>query len=145
MVAQEGNTTSSQHEEELKTYSLEEIAKHKTRDSCWLVIHDKVYNVSKFLDEHPGGEEVLLEQSGSNGTESFEDVGHSTDAREMMKEYLIGELTEEDKKFTKDNGPKPWAYSSSSDQNSWRSWLVPMGLACVASLIYRLYALPQAS
>lgn len=37
---------------------------------------------------------MLLEQSGSNATESFEDVGHSTDAREMMKEYLIGELTE---------------------------------------------------
>lgn len=50
--------------------------------------------LSFFVFQHPGGEEVLLEQSGSNATESFEDVGHSTDAREMMKEYLIGELTE---------------------------------------------------
>ncbi|KAK3867308.1 hypothetical protein Pcinc_027228 [Petrolisthes cinctipes] len=140
MVAQEGNTTSSQHEEELKTYSLEEIAKHKTRDSCWLVIHDKVYNVSKFLDEHPGGEEVLLEQSGSNGTESFEDVGHSTDAREMMKEYLIGELTEEDKKFTKDNGPKPWAYSSSSDQNLWRWVGASVAVGVAALMVYRALA-----
>lgn len=49
---------------------------------------------SYFVLQHPGGEEVLLEQSGTNATESFEDVGHSTDAREMMKEYHIGELTE---------------------------------------------------
>ena len=44
--------------------------------------------------QHPGGEEVLLEQAGKVATEPFEDVGHSTDAREMMADYLIGELTE---------------------------------------------------
>ena len=37
---------------------------------------------------------MLLEQGGNFATESFEDVGHSTDARELMKEYLIGELAE---------------------------------------------------
>jgi cytochrome b involved in lipid metabolism len=35
-----------------------------------------------------------LEQAGSDGTEAFEDVGHSTDAREMMKKFKIGELVE---------------------------------------------------
>ncbi|XP_045132267.1 cytochrome b5-like isoform X3 [Portunus trituberculatus] len=127
-----------------KVFTLEEIAKHKTPDSCWFIIHDKVYDVSKFLDEHPGGEEVLLEQAGQNVTENFEDVGHSTDAREMMMEYCIGELCEEDKKHTKDQGPKSWA-TDSADQNSWSSWLLPVGLAFVASLIYRMYALPQAT
>ncbi|TMS01552.1 Cytochrome b5, partial [Larimichthys crocea] len=41
---------------------------------------------------HPGGEEVLREQAGGNATESFEDVGHSTDAREMASSMVIGEL-----------------------------------------------------
>ncbi len=45
-----------------------------------------------FLWQHPGGEEILMENSGSDATEAFEDVGHSTDAREMMKEYKIGKL-----------------------------------------------------
>jgi cytochrome b involved in lipid metabolism len=36
----------------------------------------------------------LLEQAGKDATESFEDVGHSTDARELMKKYKIGELVE---------------------------------------------------
>ena len=44
------------------------------------------------LSQHPGGEEILFENAGQHATEAFEDVGHSTDAREMMKEYLIGEL-----------------------------------------------------
>lgn len=35
---------------------------------------------------------MLREQAGGDGTESFEDVGHSTDAREMAADMIIGEL-----------------------------------------------------
>lgn len=45
-----------------------------------------------FSCQHPGGEEVLREQAGGNATESFEDVGHSTDAREIAADMMIGEL-----------------------------------------------------
>lgn len=34
-----------------KVFTLAEIAEHKSTDSCWIVIHDKVYDVTKFLDE----------------------------------------------------------------------------------------------
>lgn len=44
--------------------------------------------------KHPGGEEVLLEQAGIDGSEPFEDVGHSSDARQMMEPFKIGELIE---------------------------------------------------
>lgn len=44
------------------------------------------------LLQHPGGEEILIENSGQIATEPFEDVGHSSDAREMLKEYYIGDL-----------------------------------------------------
>lgn len=47
---------------------------------------------NSFFFQHPGGEEVLLEQAGRDATESFEDVGHSIDAREMLKQYYIGEV-----------------------------------------------------
>lgn len=46
------------------------------------------------FSQHPGGEEVLLEQAGKDATEEFEDVGHSSDAREIMQKYKIGELIE---------------------------------------------------
>ena len=44
------------------------------------------------FEQHPGGEEVLREQAGGDATENFEDVGHSTDARELSKTYIIGEV-----------------------------------------------------
>ena len=55
---------------EVKTYSLADVGVHKTRESCWLVIHGKVYDVGSFLDEHPGGDEIILENAGGRQTAS---------------------------------------------------------------------------
>ncbi|KAF5181214.1 Cytochrome b5 [Thalictrum thalictroides] len=51
-----------------------------------------VYDVTKFLDDHPGGDEVLLSATGKDATDDFEDVGHSGSAREMMNEFYVGEM-----------------------------------------------------
>lgn len=48
--------------------------------------------MTKFLDDHPGGDEVLLSATGKDATDDFEDVGHSTSARDMMYEYLVGDI-----------------------------------------------------
>nr|XP_042119679.1 cytochrome b5 isoform X3 [Peromyscus maniculatus bairdii]XP_042119680.1 cytochrome b5 isoform X3 [Peromyscus maniculatus bairdii] len=82
---------------DVKYYTLEEIQKHKDSKSTWVILHHKVYDLTKFLEEHPGGEEVLREQAGGDATENFEDVGHSTDARELSKTYIIGELHPDDR------------------------------------------------
>lgn len=50
--------------------------------------------ISYLKFKHPGGEEVLLEQGGQDCTEAFEDIGHSSDARELMEIFKIGELVE---------------------------------------------------
>lgn len=57
-----------------------------------MVIHDKVYDTTSFVDEHPGGEEVLLDVGGQDATEAFEDVGHSDEAREILEGLLVGTL-----------------------------------------------------
>ncbi|KAL7059258.1 hypothetical protein AAHC03_013772 [Spirometra sp. Aus1] len=89
---------------EPKVISLKEVQKHNKKDDCWLVIHDKVYDVTNFIDEHPGGDEVILEQVGGYATEPFEDVGHSDAAHEQLEKYCIGVIAPEDKeskyKFT---------------------------------------------
>mmetsp|Transcript_53061 Transcript_53061/g.168396 ORF Transcript_53061/g.168396 Transcript_53061/m.168396 type:complete len:124 (+) Transcript_53061:798-1169(+) len=77
---------------ETKTYTLEECAKHNSEDDCWLIIEGKVYDVTKFMDEHPGGGEVMLSSAGRDATDDFEDVGHSGAAREMLRDYLIGDF-----------------------------------------------------
>uniref|UniRef100_A0A3Q0QU17 Cytochrome b5 type B n=1 Tax=Amphilophus citrinellus TaxID=61819 RepID=A0A3Q0QU17_AMPCI len=108
-------------DDDVKCYTFEEIRVHNMSNDTWLIIHDKVYDISSFLEEHPGGEEVLLEQAGADATESFEDVGHSTDAREMLQQYYIGEL-------------HVYFYYI-----SWTMWLLPAVVAAVVGIVYRYY------
>lgn len=70
----------------LKLFSLEEVGKHKDTDSLWVVIEGLVYDVTKFIEEHPGGEDVLKEWAGQDATEAFLDVGHSSDVS-VSKEF----------------------------------------------------------
>ncbi|CAN7991855.1 unnamed protein product [Ixodes hexagonus] len=100
-----------------KTFTLADIEKHNEKNSAWLLIHNAVYDVTKFMEEHPGGEEVLLEQAGKHATEAFEDVGHSTDARELMKQYKIGDLCEEDQqKIEQVKKKTQWTTSNSNER-----------------------------
>ncbi|XP_077210165.1 cytochrome b5-like isoform X2 [Tasmannia lanceolata] len=73
-----------------KVFTLEDVSKHDTNKDCWLIINGKVYDVTKFLEDHPGGDEVLVSATGKDATDDFEDVGHSTSARAMMDEYYVG-------------------------------------------------------
>jgi cytochrome b involved in lipid metabolism len=71
--------------------NVSEVAEHCKEDDCWIIINGKVYNVSAFLSEHPGGPEIILDQAGKDATEDFEDTGHSPAARETLKKYYVGE------------------------------------------------------
>ncbi|KAI3408950.1 Cytochrome b5 heme-binding domain-containing protein [Psidium guajava] len=75
-----------------KVYALAEVSEHNTTKDCWLVIDGKVYDVTKFMEDHPGGDEVLLSSTGKDATDDFEDVGHSSSARAMMDDFYIGEI-----------------------------------------------------
>ncbi|KAF8638571.1 hypothetical protein AX17_002113 [Amanita inopinata Kibby_2008] len=75
-----------------KIVSIEELRANKTKDKLYLLIHGKVYNVTKFLDEHPGGDEVLLAEGGQDATEAFEDVGHSDEARALLPGMYVGDI-----------------------------------------------------
>ncbi|GKT46561.1 putative cytochrome b5 [Colletotrichum spaethianum] len=72
--------------------TYQDVAEHNTKKDIYMVIHDKIYDCTKFVDEHPGGEEVLLDVGGQDATEAFEDVGHSDEARETLEQLLIGDL-----------------------------------------------------
>ena len=87
-----------------KTLTLAEVAAHDREDDCYLIIGNertggaKVYDVTKYLEDHPGGDAVLLELAGKYADDMFEDIGHSTNARQQLKEFLVGTLdaTEEE-------------------------------------------------
>uniref|UniRef100_A0A3P8RVS5 Cytochrome b5 n=1 Tax=Amphiprion percula TaxID=161767 RepID=A0A3P8RVS5_AMPPE len=122
----------------VKYFRLSEIEEQNSFKSTWIIVHHRVYDVTKFLEEHPGGEEVLREQAGGDATESFEDVGHSTDAREMASGMVIGEVHPDDRhKLVK---PPESMVTTLKDENSWWSNLViPALVAAIVTLMYRIY------
>ncbi|KAI7742268.1 hypothetical protein M8C21_002456 [Ambrosia artemisiifolia] len=98
-----------------KILSFEEVSKHNRKTDCWLIISGKVYDVTSFLDDHPGGDEVLVLATEKDATEDFEDVGHSKNAIEMMKDFYVGELDDNTMPQKKTYKP-PSTTSSASNQ-----------------------------
>lgn len=82
-------------------YSLTEIEKHNTKDSCWLAISGKVYDVTSYIASgmHPGGE-AILEGCGKDATDLFNTrpmgsgTPHSDRARNNLSTFQIGDLQE---------------------------------------------------
>ncbi|KAM3164298.1 Ceramide very long chain fatty acid hydroxylase [Lachancea thermotolerans] len=90
----------------LPLYSQSQLEQHNTRDDCWVSLHHrKIYNVTSFLDEHPGGAELIEEYAGKDVTEIMKDGPtheHSYVAYEVLdEEYHVGYLAtpEEEKKL----------------------------------------------
>ncbi|KAG2404858.1 cytochrome b5-like [Vigna umbellata] len=77
---------------ERMVYTLAQVSEHNNSKDCWLIIDGKVYNVTKFLDDHPGGDDVLLSSTGKDATDDFEDVGHSKSARAMLSDLYVGDI-----------------------------------------------------
>jgi cytochrome-b5 reductase len=89
-----------------------------------------VYDVTKYLEDHPGGADALLEVAGQDSTVAFEDVGHSSDAREIMEKMLVGRI--EGAQEDDDDGgsslplPKPNVTPPDNDFNT-ESWVITAG------------------
>ncbi|KAI5807423.1 cytochrome b5 [Peziza echinospora] len=77
---------------EIKEFTYDDVKVHDSKNDLWVVVNDKVYDITKFVDEHPGGEEVLLDVAGVDSTEAFDDVGHSDEAREILATLLVGNI-----------------------------------------------------
>jgi predicted heme/steroid binding protein len=54
-----------------KAFSLEEIAKHNTKEDCWVAVNGMALNVTEFLENHPGGPKAILLYAGKDATEEF--------------------------------------------------------------------------
>ncbi|KAL2024209.1 hypothetical protein VTK56DRAFT_9365 [Thermocarpiscus australiensis] len=68
-----------------KVFSAEEVAKHTSPESCWVVIHGNVYDVTEFLPEHPGGSKIILQLAGRDATAEFDPVHPPGTLEENLK------------------------------------------------------------
>lgn len=50
-------------------YSLDEMRKHTTEESCWIAVRGEVFDVTPFIDEHPGGFDIIISNTGKRENE----------------------------------------------------------------------------
>ncbi|KAF9532062.1 FMN-dependent dehydrogenase-domain-containing protein [Crepidotus variabilis] len=76
--------------------TLAEVSQHKSSSSCWVIIQNKVYDVTEFLPEHPGGAEIILKYGGRDATGVYEPI-HPPDAlkKNLPASKHLGSLTQE--------------------------------------------------
>ncbi|KDP33792.1 hypothetical protein JCGZ_07363 [Jatropha curcas] len=74
-----------------KSYNKAEVSKHHKRTDCWIIIKDKVYDVTSYVEEHPGGDAILA-HAGDDSTEGFFGPQHATRVFDMIDDFYIGDL-----------------------------------------------------
>ena len=66
-----------------------------SRKSCYVSYRGKVYDITTFMPDHPGGDDIILEWAGKDIGQIMAEPSshvHSRSAYEMMDEYCVGEL-----------------------------------------------------
>ena len=85
-----------------KSITRAEVAKNNTEDSLWFVIDSKVYDVTDFVDAHPGGEAVLKQVAGTDATEAFYNL-HRQEVLQKYESLCIGSIEGEKSKVIQQN------------------------------------------
>ncbi|XP_061529576.1 cytochrome b5 reductase 4 isoform X2 [Phycodurus eques] len=96
----------------------EELQKHNTRNDCWTCIRGMVYNVTPYMDYHPGGEDELMKAAGIDGTDLFDQVHRWVNYESMLKECLVGRMATKPTTAMKAIKPPPLPVFTTSNQVS---------------------------
>jgi len=79
----------------LSSFTRKEVSTHNTEDDCWIIILNKVYDVTKWLPKHPGGANLILNLAGRDCTEEFR-VFHLNPSFTRLKPYLLGDVVSDE-------------------------------------------------
>ena len=82
---------------ENKYYTNDEVALHNSDKDCWIIINNRVYNITDYLDKHIGGKKLLLHYGGKDATDEFNRLNHTKKAQKILESYYIGDLVGDQK------------------------------------------------
>ena len=77
----------------MSEYTIEEVSFHNNEDDAWIIINDDVYDITDFLDQHPGGKMILMSLLGKDATDFFEELHNSKILKEYGEQYKIGSIS----------------------------------------------------
>ena len=76
-----------------------EVVKHSSPSDCWMIINNKVYNLSNYDVQHPGGADQIDSYCGKDATTAYDTKGrpggspHSSYADSLLSQFYVGDLT----------------------------------------------------
>lgn len=80
---------------EMGEFTREQVAQHNTRDDLWIILKldgvSRVYDVTSYIDEHPGGD-AILDNAGADSTALFTGPQHPPRVHDMIEDFCIGTL-----------------------------------------------------
>ena len=75
---------------------MSEVKKHNSKDSAWVVLHGYIYDLTKFLQDHPGGDQVILDWAGKDATKFWSAIHKKDWIKEYTKpEWCLGPVGQE--------------------------------------------------
>jgi cytochrome b involved in lipid metabolism len=93
-VVQQDNNTSTNTNAGITAAN---VAKHNSYNDCWMIINNKIYNVTDYVAMHPGGIETIIPYCGKDATVAFDTKGgrgsHSQNAQNLLTNYYVGNLS----------------------------------------------------
>ncbi|CAE8601960.1 unnamed protein product [Polarella glacialis] len=120
-----------------KMYTMAEVEKHNTEQDAWMVVHNLVLHLPKeFLDEHPGGPDVVTCMAGKEATADFEDIGHSDSARTWASKHIIGYLEGTPEEEMEKSVPKNSEVSGKSGGGGLSAMLPAIIVVILAAVAY---------
>ena len=79
----------------MKYYTMAEVRTHRTKEDCWIVISGNIYDITEFLQKHPGGSGMLMGVAGEEVTDYFYALHKPEILDTVGSEYMLGYLTED--------------------------------------------------
>ncbi|KAL2811189.1 cytochrome b5-like heme/steroid binding domain-containing protein [Aspergillus granulosus] len=78
-----------------KTFTPAEVATHNTPDKgLYIIVDSAVYDVTKFVDEHPGGAKILKRVAGKDATKQFWKYHNDSVLKKYSPKLKIGDVKE---------------------------------------------------
>jgi uncharacterized membrane protein len=75
-------------------HAMTEVKQHSSATSCWSVVDGEVYNLTDWIDRHPGGAKRILAMCGTDGSSAFHSQhGNTGRAATILDGYAIGKLS----------------------------------------------------
>lgn len=99
------NSDADSQADAITMFTEAQVAGHNSKDDCWTIIDGNVYDLTSYVDEHPGSDEILR-ACGVDGTTLFntrttddgEEIGsgtsHSALAENQLSSLIIGEISQ---------------------------------------------------